>query len=327
MFKKILITGSSGFIGYELCNLFLKKNYTVYGLDKITKKYSNKISFFKCDIMNKNNLLKVFKEINPQIIVHLAAKADLKSNEINYYRENFIGTRNVIDSANLVPSIKRIIFTSTLLVNKIGTNIDKKFMFYNPNTKYGESKVLMEKIIRFSQCNFQWCIVRPTTIWGDNIENHFNTLLSLIKKKLYFHIGYEKIYKSYGYVKNSVFQIYKLSISKNNQFNKRTYYIADYKSIELREWINKISNLLVGKDVVIAIPVFLANFLSLIGDFLLIFGLNKFPLQSFRLNNILVNFKVDTGELEKVCGKLPFNPDESILNFVNSYKLNQRKIT
>jgi nucleoside-diphosphate-sugar epimerase len=93
MFKKILITGSSGFIGHELCNQFLKKNYTVYGLDKITKKYSNKILFFKCDIMNKNNLLKVFKEINPQIIVHLAAKADLKSNDINYYRENFIGTR------------------------------------------------------------------------------------------------------------------------------------------------------------------------------------------------------------------------------------------
>jgi nucleoside-diphosphate-sugar epimerase len=271
--------------------------------------------------MNKNNLLKVFKEINPQIIVHLAAKADLKSNDINYYRENFIGTRNVIDSANLVPSIKRIIFTSTLLVNKIGTNIDKKFMFYNPNTKYGESKVLMEKIIRFSQCNFQWCIVRPTTIWGDNIENHFNTLLYLIQKKLYFHAGYKKIYKSYGYVKNSVFQIYQLAHTKNNLFDRKTYYISDYENIELRQWINKISNLLVGKNVLITLPIFLVRFLAIIGDFFLIFGFKKFPIQSFRLNNILVNFKVDTVPLKKVCGKLPYNIDQAILNFVNSHKL------
>jgi nucleoside-diphosphate-sugar epimerase len=307
MLKKILITGSSGFIGHELCNFYLKKNYKVFGLDKNIYKYTKRILFFKCDIMNKGQLIKIFKEISPEVIIHLAARADLKSNKLNYYKENFIGTKNLIDSANLVPSIKRVIFTSTLLVNKIGTNVDKKFMFYNPNTKYGESKVLMEKIIRFSSCKFEWCIIRPTTIWGDNIQNHFNTLLNLIQKKLYFHVGYEKIYKSYGYVKNKL-------------FNHKTYYISDYENIELREWINKISNLLIGKNVLLTLPVFLAKFLALIGDFFLKLGFKKFPIQSFRLNNILVNFKVDTAPLKKVCGKLPYNSDEAILSFVNSYK-------
>jgi nucleoside-diphosphate-sugar epimerase len=320
MLKKILITGSSGFIGHELCNFYLKKNYKVFGLDKNIYKYTKRILFFKCDIMNKGQLIKIFKEISPEVIIHLAARADLKSNKLNYYKENFIGTKNLIDSANLVPSIKRVIFASTLLVNKIGTNVDKKFMFYNPNTKYGESKVLMEKIIRFSSCKFEWCIIRPTTIWGDNIQNHFNTLLNLIQKKLYFHVGYEKIYKSYGYVKNSVFQIYQLAHAKNKLFNHKTYYISDYENIELREWINKISNLLIGKNVLLTLPVFLAKFLAFIGDFFLKLGFKKFPIQSFRLNNILVNFKVDTAPLKKVCGKLPYNSDEAILSFVNSYK-------
>ena len=183
IFKKVLITGSTGFIGQELCNFFLKKNYKVFGLDKLSPKHSSRIIFFKCNIMNKQHLLKVFREINPELIIHLAARADLKSSNINYYKENFIGTKNIIDSANLVPTIKRVIFTSTLLVNKIGTNIDGKFTFYNPNTKYGESKVLMERIIRSSTCKFEWCIIRPTTIWGDNIQNHFRSLLNLIKKK------------------------------------------------------------------------------------------------------------------------------------------------
>jgi nucleoside-diphosphate-sugar epimerase len=321
IFKKVLITGSSGFIGQELCNFFLKKDHKVFGLDKSRPKHLSRITFFKCDIMNKEHLLKVLREINPELIIHLAARADLKSSNLNYYKENFIGTKNIIDSANLVPVIKRVIFTSTLLVNKIGTNIDGKFTFYNPNTKYCESKALMEKIIRFSSCKFEWCIVRPTTIWGDNIQNHFKSLLNLIQKKIYFHIGHKKIFKSYGYIKNSVFQIYKLAYAKKNLFNNKIYYISDYENIELREWTNKISGLLTGKDVMITLPVFLAKFIAKIGDFLLIFGFEKFPIQSYRLNNILVNFKVDTKTIKKICGKLPYNSDEAILSFVNSYKL------
>jgi nucleoside-diphosphate-sugar epimerase len=319
MIHKVLVTGCSGFIGKEVSEFFLSQNYKVYGLDKVKSKKIDRIRFFKCDIMNKNNLLKIFKEVNPHLIIHLAAKADLKSNDLNYYKDNYLGTKNIIDAANLVSSIKRIIFTSTLLVNKIGTN-NNQFLFYNPNTKYGESKVLMEKVIRLSECKFDWCIIRPTTIWGDNIQNHFKTLLNLIEKKLYFHTGYKKIYKSYGYVKNSAFQIYKLANTKNYLFNRKIYYISDYESIELKEWINKISNLLIGADVKITLPTFFAKFLALIGDTFLVFGFKGFPIQSFRLNNILVNFKVNTSCLKKVCGRLPYNLNESIISFVKSYK-------
>jgi len=319
MIHKVLVTGCSGFIGKEVSEFFFSQNYKVYGLDKVKSKNIDRIRFFKCDIMNKNNLLKIFKEVNPHLIIHLAAKADLKSNDLNYYKENYLGTKNIIDAANLVSSIKRIIFTSTLLVNKIGTN-NNQFLFYNPNTKYGESKVLMEKVIRLSECKFDWCIIRPTTIWGDNIQNHFKTLLNLIEKKLYFHTGYKKIYKSYGYVKNSAFQIYKLANTKNYLFNRKIYYISDYESIELKEWINKISNLLIGADVKITLPTFFAKFLALIGDTFLVFGFKGFPIQSFRLNNILVNFKVNTSCLKKVCGRLPYNLNDSIISFVKSYK-------
>ena len=319
MIHKVLVTGCSGFIGKEVSEFFLSQNYKVYGLDKVKSKNIDRIRFFKCDIMNKNNLLKIFKEVNPHLIIHLAAKADLKSNDLNYYKDNYLGTKNIIDAANLVSSVKRIIFTSTLLVNKIGTN-NNQFLFYNPNTKYGESKVLMEKVIRLSECKFDWCIIRPTTIWGDNIQNHFKTLLNLIEKKLYFHTGYKKIYKSYGYVKNSAFQIYKLANTKNYLFNRKIYYISDYESIELKEWINKISNLLIGADVKITLPTFIAKFLALIGDTFLVFGFKGFPIQSFRLNNILVNFKVNTSCLKKVCGRLPYNLNDSIISFVKSYK-------
>ena len=83
-------------------------------------------------------------------------------------------------------------------------------------------------------------------------------------------------------------------------FNKKIYYISDYERLELREWINKISNLLIEKDIKINIPIFVAKFLALIGDVLLLLGFKKFPIQSFRLNNVLVNFNVNTISLKKV---------------------------
>ena len=318
MSNKVLVTGSSGFIGNEVCNFFLRKNYKVYALDKILSKSSNKFLFFRSNIMNKNSLFKIFKEINPNIIIHLAAKTDLEGNDLNYYKENFIGTKNIIEVANLFPSIKRVVFASSLLVNKIGTNTND-YLFYNPDTKYGQSKVLMEKMIRFSKCSFKWCIIRPTTIWGDNIQNHFKILLKLIELRIYFNFGYKKIYKSYGYIKNSAYQIYKLSLTSDNLFNRKIYYIADYEPLELKEWINKISEYLTGKKV-INLPLFFAKLLAKIGDLLLTFGFKKFPIQSFRLNNILTNFEVETYNLKKICGKLPYNLDTAVLSFINSYK-------
>jgi hypothetical protein len=77
---------------------------------------------------------------------------------------------------------------------------------------------------------------------------------------------------------------------------------------------------LTGKKV-INLPLFFAKFLAKIGDLLLTFGFKKFPIHSFRLNNILTNFEVETHNLKKICGKLPYNLDTAVLSFINSYKL------
>ncbi len=91
----------------------------------------------------------------------------------------------------------------------------------------------------------------------------------------------------------------------------------------MREWLNKISNLLIEKDIKISPPIFVAKFLALIGNallFLVFLGFKKFPIQSFRLNNVLVNFKVNTIDLKKVCGKLPYNVNDGVISFVKSYR-------
>jgi dTDP-4-dehydrorhamnose reductase len=308
MYSKILITGSSGFIGNEVCNFFFKKKYKVYAVDKNPPKFSDKIIFFRCDIMNKNRLFKILKNIKPDIIIHLAAKTDLDGKNIQYYKANFIGTKNIIEIANSVSSIKRVIFASSLLVNKIGTNSNDN-LFYNPDTMYGQSKVLMEQVVRFSICNFKWCIIRPTTIWGDNIQNHFRTLLRLIEQRFYFNFGFKKIYKSYGYVKNTTFQIFKISLARKLFFDKKTYYLFDYIPICLNDFADKISITFRGKKNK-TIPLFIAKCIALIGELFFILGYKNFPLQLRRFKNINSSFVIEPDKLKKICGTLPYNQNK-----------------
>jgi nucleoside-diphosphate-sugar epimerase len=316
--RKVLITGSSGFIGNHVVDEYLKNNFLVYGIDKKKNKKKQNYFFYKCDILNREKMFAYFKKTKPELVIHLAARTDLLGKKIADYKINYEGTKNVIRICNEVKSIRRVIFASTLLVNKFPYKISN-FVFYDPDTIYGKSKVLMEKIIRSKNVKFQWCIIRPTTIWGDLLQNHFKFFLQLIKIKLYFHMGVDKIYKSYGYVKNTSFQIYKLTLTRDFLFDKKTYYLHDYDPICLNEFADKIS-MIYNKKKIKTIPVIVGSFFSIIGDFFVKLGFINFPLQSRRFRNIKASFILDSKKLKNVCGLLPYNEDQSLHNFLESYK-------
>ena len=177
----------------------------------------------------------------------------------------------------------------------------------------------MEKIIKLKKKRFIWCIIRPTTIWGDNLENHFKLFCYLIKKKIYFHLGYKKVYKSFGYVRNTSFQIFKLATCKTKLISKKTFYLSDYDPICLNEFADNISLILNNKKNK-SIPMFIAKLVSYCGDIMNFFGYNKFPLQKTRLKNMTTDLIIDQTKLKKICGKLPYDKNKSLQNFIFSYK-------
>ena len=81
--KKIIVTGGLGFIGSNLIELLLKKNFYVINVDKVsyssnfynTKEYkhSKNYKFIKCDISNKN-IKDIFFKYKPSAIFNLAAE-------------------------------------------------------------------------------------------------------------------------------------------------------------------------------------------------------------------------------------------------------------
>ncbi len=103
MKKKVLITGSEGFIGQHLIKFLSKKSLLIFACHykKIERIKSRNISYHLCDVRKKNNVKNVIKKIKPDIIYHLAAKS-LPSFSFNFPIEtietNLIGTLNILES-------------------------------------------------------------------------------------------------------------------------------------------------------------------------------------------------------------------------------------
>ena len=116
---------------------------------------------------------------------------------------NINGVENIIEASKVLKSLKRVVFTSSLLVCKNGY-IPKNDTDYNPPNFYGQSKMIGEKKVRSSNMHCEWVIVRPTAIWGPWFEYSYNAFFRMIDKNRYMHIGDKEFEKPASYVGNTV---------------------------------------------------------------------------------------------------------------------------
>ncbi len=127
--KRILITGCAGFIGYKVCEFFLRNKYKVIGIDNFDpyydvslkeyrvnylRNYSN-FDFALLDIRDKFSLRSLFRTYDFEGVINLAAKAGVRSSILNprdYFDVNVMGTLNLLEVMNEF-NVKKIILAST----------------------------------------------------------------------------------------------------------------------------------------------------------------------------------------------------------------------
>lgn len=311
--RKILITGSSGLIG-RWAGVWLKKEgYRVIGLDKIPHSSPADIDeHIICDILDRPALISHVRRLSPDALIHLAARTDLdETRNLSGYAANIDGLHNIVEAVRQTPSIRRAIYTSSQLVCRVGY-IPVSDTDYCPNTLYGQSKVLTEKIVRKENGGgVEWCLTRPTTVWGPYMGEHYQNMLRLIRKGLYFHCGKGKLYKSYAYTGNIAYQYARLLTAEAAAIHEKTFYLADYEPLSLRGYTDALAREM-GSPKIITLPLPMARLLAFTGDALNVFGLKQFPFNSFRLNNILTEYVFDLSNTKTVCGPLPFTHEDGI---------------
>jgi nucleoside-diphosphate-sugar epimerase len=319
---KMLITGSSGFIGRWLVQSAKQAGFDVYGLDRfkareIQQNYVGNL----CEI---GFLDAVLERVRPDIVVHLAARTDLGGRTCGDYVDNIDGVNLLLRSLKKYKSIKKAIFTSTQLVCKIG-HVPNSPTEYCPNTAYGESKVIGEQLVRGADLGgIEWCIVRPTTVWGPGISTHYQRMIKMIEAGRYFHCGHELLYKSYGYCENVAEQYCRIASAPAGVINSQTLYLADYAPISLKTYADRIANELNAPKIP-TLPMWAARSLAKLGDLAGCCGFANFPFNSFRLRNIRTEYVFDMQKTLKICGPMPVSFDEGIKRMINWYQASKSR--
>ena len=162
MLKNIVVTGGLGFIGSNLIELLIKKNYKVLNIDKVTYssnfyniknfKSSKNYKFIKCDIGDQK-IKKILFKFKPKCIFNLAAETHVDRSIDN--SKKFINS-NIIAVTNLLEIFKQL--TKKYSTKLIHVSTDEVFgdilkgrstekYPYRPSSPYAASKAAADHII------------------------------------------------------------------------------------------------------------------------------------------------------------------------------------
>lgn len=319
---KVLITGASGFIGTNLLEDMLGKGYEVLNIDFSEPKIKERNGVWKnIDIVNYEPFEKAVLEYGPDYIVHLAARTDLDGKNVDDYKANTIGVENLMKIVKKLPELKKIVIASSKFVTENGYKIKDQFD-YCPHTVYGESKVVTEKNVWANKPHCDWCIIRPTSIWGPFFGEPYRNFFDLVMKRMYFHIGHIECHKTYGYIGNAIYQIEQLLFNETLDENNKVFYIGDEPAYEINEWADEIANELGFK--VPTMPVWFVKCLAKFGDLVGLVGVH-FPMQSFRFHNMTNDGVNDMTNTYKVAPEMPFTRLEGTKATIKWIKEFERK--
>ena len=160
--KKIIVTGGLGFIGSNLIELLIKKNYKVLNIDKVTYSsnfYNNKefinsknYRFIKCDIKDKR-IKKILFKYKPNCIFNLAAETHVDrsiDNPENFINSNIVGVYNLLENFKVYSKKynSRLIHISTDEVyGDILTGRSSENYPYQPSSPYAASKAASDHLV------------------------------------------------------------------------------------------------------------------------------------------------------------------------------------
>ena len=170
----ILVTGGTGYIGSHTSIELLKNgedivivdnlsNGKIEMCDKIKKLGGKDFKFYKVDLLDKENLEKVFKENDIKEVIHFAglkAVGESCAKPIEYYHNNITGTLVLLDLMRKY-NCKKIVFSSSATVygDPATVPIKEDFPLFTTNP-YGSTKLMIENILRdVYKSDNEWSII------------------------------------------------------------------------------------------------------------------------------------------------------------------------
>ncbi|WP_442776730.1 NAD-dependent epimerase/dehydratase family protein [Sphaerotilus montanus] len=306
--ERILITGGSGFIGTNLIeHLGNKTGLALASFDLVQPKLLSQRHFWQAiDVRDGIGLVNSIKAFRPDAVIHLAARTDLDGRHLDDYSSNTDGVARLLDALDVTGFSGPAIFTSSMYVCQPGyrplSDTD-----YQPHTIYGESKVIGEQMVRKADPSYPWIITRPTSIWGPWFGIPYVDFFNVVLSKRYLHISGCNTRKTYGYIGNTVAQMLAI-LQHADEMRGKTLYLGDWPPYVIREWADEIAANVPYR--IPHVPKFVFKSLALIGDVAKRLNI-KFPMNSFRLENLTTDNVHDLAIVKSILPVLPYSRMEA----------------
>jgi len=304
---RVLITGGSGFIGTNLVAAWRARGAEVLNLDIAPPRDPHHGPLWaRLDIRERDALGRAIADFAPDLVFHMAARTDLEGRRLDDYAANVAGVANLLAALAATP-VPKAVFASTMLVCRYG-RIPAGDDDYCPDTRYGESKAIGERLIREAGLDGHWLIVRPTSIWGPWFDAPYRGFFQAVAKGRYVHPGGADVTKALGYVGNLVHILDRLVAAPAERTRARTFYIADYPPVRLSQWAEAVRRACEARPIRTA-PLWALEAAAAAGDAAKALGWRAPPLTRFRLRNMTTASEFDMTEVAALAGPLPFDLD------------------
>lgn len=272
--KKVLVTGAGGFVGGFIVEEGLRRGYQTWATVRrsTSKEYlqDDRIRFIEPNFASVDSMVATFEDAlgtNERwdyIIYNLGATKCTDFSDfmrINHdYLKAFV---EALKKANKVP--EKLLFMSSLSAMGPGDEVDytpfTPQMTSSPNTKYGESKLKAEEMLRAS--GVPTIIFRATGVYGPREKDYFMMFKS-IKSGFDFSVGFRKQLLTFIYSSDLVEAMYD-ALEKGP--TGKTYIIAEDRAYTQKEF-REISAKVLGKRFVVPMqmPIWAVYTVSVIAE-------------------------------------------------------------
>jgi nucleoside-diphosphate-sugar epimerase len=298
---KIVITGSSGFVGINLLKYYKLKE----------------IELIKINL--KNSHWKTEVNLESTAIIHLAGKAhDLKrsSNSEEYFKVNTKLTQELFDVFLESNCRDFIYFSSVKAVTDQTGDIVTEEMVTNPKTHYGQSKLQAEQYIlsKYLPQGKRVFIIRPTMIHGPGNKGNLNLLYQLVSKSLPWPLGAFQNQRSFCSIDNVCYVIQQ--ILEREEIPSGVYNMADDEALSTNDLIQLIAATTHKKAKIVTVPKKIIYAIVRLGDIL------RLPLNTERLDKLTENFVVSNTKIKAALQieKMPVSAKEGLIKTITSFK-------
>ena len=186
MKKKILITGSNGFIGQEIMHQALAvSDIELIALSRGENRFRQKdgYTYISADVCNEAEVNNIIEQFRPDCVIHTVAMAnvdDCEKDPASCRLVNVESVKYLIDAAEKY-NFHLIYLSTDFIFDGLNGPYNEQDL-PTPLNEYGKSKLEAENALKNSNC--KWSIVRTILVYGAPHETGRSNLILWVKKSL-----------------------------------------------------------------------------------------------------------------------------------------------